>query len=98
MSLVLDYDLIGFLWTTAVVLFGSKSQLRKNTLPIPARYQKEVIEESALTEQQKNYFASLDAQLAALNYRPFCTFCVANYGSHPLPGDSKPCDPPHCTL
>jgi len=98
MSLALDYDLIGFLWTTAVVLFGSKSQLRKNTLPIPARYQREVIDEAALTEQQKSYFAPLDAQLAALNYRPFCTFRVANYGSNLLREYLNPADAANCTV
>jgi hypothetical protein len=98
MSLSLDYDLIGFLWTTAVVLFGSKAQLRKNSLPIPARYEREVIEESALTGQQKSYFAPLDTQLAALNYRPFCTFRVANYGSNLLREYLNPADPANCTV
>ena len=94
----LDYDLIGFLWTTAVVLFGSKPQLRKNSMPIPVHYKREVIDESALTEQQKQYFVPLDAQLAALNYRPFCTFRVANYGSNLLREYVNPADPANCTV
>ena len=98
MSFSLDYDMIGFLWTTAVVLFGSKPQLRKNTAPIPAHYKREVIDEAALTEQQKKYFAPLDAQLAALNYRPFCTFRVANYGSNLLREYLNPADPANCTV
>jgi hypothetical protein len=98
MTLALDCDLFGFLWTTAKVVFGSKPQLRKNSLPIPVRYQREVIEESALSERQKLYFAPLDAHLAALNYRPMCTFRVANYGSNLLREYSNPADPATCTL
>jgi hypothetical protein len=98
MTLPLDCDLFGFLWTTAKVVFGSKPQLRKNSLPIPVHYQREVIEESALSERQKLYFAPLDAHLAALNYRPMCTFRVANYGSNLLREYSNPADPAHCTL
>lgn len=98
MTLALDCDLFGFLWTTAKVVFGSKPQLRKNSLPIPAHYQREVIEESALSERQKLYFAPLDAHLAALNYRPMCTFRVANYGSNLLREYSNPADPATCTL
>src|SRR5690348_4921257 len=98
MPFSLDYDAIGFLWTTAVVLFGSKPQLRKNTAPIPAHYKREVIEESALTDAQEKYFAPVDAQLAALNYRPFCTFRVANYGSNLLREYLNPADPANCTV
>jgi hypothetical protein len=98
MPFSLDYDAIGFLWTTVVVLFGSKPQLRKNTAPIPAHYKREVIEESALTDAQKKYFAPVDAQLAALNYRPFCTFRVANYGSNLLREYLNPADPANCTV
>ena len=98
MPFSLDYDAIGFIWTTAVVLFGSKPQLRKNSTPIPAHYKREVIDESALSDQQKTYFAPLDAQLAALNYRPFCTFRVANYGSNLLREYLNPADPANCTV
>ncbi len=41
MTLPIDCDLLGFLWTTAKVVLGSKPQLRKNTRPIPLRYQRE---------------------------------------------------------
>jgi hypothetical protein len=49
-----DCDLIVFLWTTGVAKFGSKPRLRKKSLPIPAHYQREVVEDSLLSEPQKN--------------------------------------------
>jgi hypothetical protein len=94
----IDCDLFGLLWTSAVVLFASKPQLRKNSRPIPARFDRQVVEESSLSEQQKKYFAPFDAQLAALNYRPMCTFRVANYGTNLLREYSNPADPAHCTV
>lgn len=94
----LDADLIGLFWTTAAVLFTSKPQLRKNSRPIPARFDRQIVEESSLSEPQKKYFAPFDAQLAALNYRPMCTFRVANYGTNLLREYSNPADPAHCTL
>lgn len=94
----LDADLLGLFWTTASVLFASKPQLRKNSRPIPAHYDRQVVEESSLSEPQKKYFAPFDAQLAALNYRPMCTFRVANYGTNLLREYSNPADPAHCTL
>ena len=94
----LDTDLIGLFWTTVSVIFTSKPQLRKNSRPIPARYDRQVVEESSLSEQQKKYVAPFDAQLAALNYRPMCTFRVANYGTNLLREYSNPADPAHCTL
>lgn len=96
--LALDYDLLGLFWTTVVVLFGSKPQLRKNSRPIPARFDRQVLDESSFSEQQKKYFAPFDAQLAALNYRPLCTFRVANYGSNLLREYLNPGDPARCTL
>lgn len=98
MTLPFDYDLLAFFWTTVTVVFGSKSQLRKNTRPIPKYYQRELVEESALSAEQKKYFAPLDAQLAALNYRPMCTFRVANYGSNLLREYLNPADPANCTV
>lgn len=94
----IDCDLIGFLWTTASVLFGSKPQLRKNTKPIPVRYQREVLEDSQLTEQQRNYIAPIDAELAALGFLPFYTTHVTNYGSNLVRGYQNPADPASCTL
>jgi hypothetical protein len=94
----IDGDLIGFLWTTGVVLFGSKPQLRKNSKPIPVRYQRQFLEDSQLTEQQRQYIAPLDAQLAALGFRPFYTLRVTNFGSNLVRGYQNPADPASCTL
>ena len=80
------------------VVFGSKPQLRKNSRPIPVHFQREVVEESSLSEPQKKYLAPLDAQLAALNYRPMCTFRVSNYGANLLREYSNSADPANCTL
>ena len=54
MTLPIDCDLFGFLWTTATVVFGSKPQLRQNSRPIPVRYHKEVVDGSSLSAAQKN--------------------------------------------
>jgi hypothetical protein len=94
----IDADMIGFLWTTGVVLFGSKPQLRKNSKPIPVRYQRQLLEDSQLTEQQRQYIAPLDAQLAALGFRPFYTLRVTNYGSNLVRGYQNPADPASCTV
>ena len=98
MILPVDCDLFGFLWTTATVVFGSKPQLRKNSRPIPLRYQREVVADSSLSEAQKKYLAPLDSQLEALNYRPMCTYRVTNYGANLLREYSNPADPASCTL
>jgi hypothetical protein len=98
MILPIDGDLFGFLWTTATVVFGSKPQLRKNSRPIPLRYQKEVVADSSLSEAQKKYLAPLDSQLEALNYRPMCTYRVTNYGANLLREYSNFADPASCTL
>ena len=98
MILPIDCDLFGMFWTTAVVVFGSKSQLRKNSLPIPVHYQRQVVEETSLSEQQRKHLASLDAQLAPMNYRPMCTFRVTNYGVNLLREYSNLADPAHCTV
>src|SRR5271165_3356765 len=93
-----DYDLVGLFWTTVVVAFASKPQLRKNSRPIPARFDRQIVDESSLSMEQRKYFAPFDAQLAAMNYRPMCTFRVANYGTNLLREYSNPADPAHCTL
>jgi hypothetical protein len=94
----IDCDIIGFLWTTATVIFGSKPQLRKNTKPIPVRYQRQLLEDSQLTEQQRKYIAPIDAELAALGFRPFYTLRVTNYVSNLVRGYQNPADPASCTL
>jgi hypothetical protein len=97
-TLPIDGDLLAFLWTTAKVVFGSKPQLRKNALPIPVRYQREVVADSSLSEAQKKYLAPLHSQLEALNYRPMCTYRVTNYGANLIREYSNLADPASCTL
>ncbi|HKM68284.1 MAG TPA: hypothetical protein VJX70_14030 [Candidatus Acidoferrum sp.] len=94
----IDGDMLGFLWATGAVLFASKPQLRKNSKPIPVRYQRELLEDSQLTEQQRKYIAPLDAQLATLGFLPFYTLRVTNYGSNLVRGYQNPSDPASCTL
>jgi hypothetical protein len=93
-----DLDLFGFLWTTASILFASKPQLRKNSKPIPVQYQRQFLQDSELSEAQREFLAPIDAQLLALNYRPFYTFRVTNYGSNLIRGYQNPTDPASCTL
>lgn len=93
-----DFDILSFLWTTAVVAFGSKAKLRKNAKPVPVRYTREILEDSALTEAQRKYIAPVDARLAALGFRPLYTLRVTNYGSNLVRGYLNPADPASCTL
>src|SRR5205085_2512363 len=83
---------------TLKVAFGSKSNLRKNTRPIPARYDFQEIPESQITEGPRNYLKPIDEQLAAMNYAPDCTFRIANYGNNLLRRYSNPSDPASCGL
>src|SRR5258708_9417850 len=98
MTLPMDGDLCGFLWGSVTVVFGSKPQLRQNSRPIPVRYQKEVVDGSALSVAQRKYLAPLDSQLEALNYRPMCTYRVTNYGANLIREYSNFADPATCTL
>lgn len=98
MTLPLDYDLIGFVWTTAKVLLTTKPHLRKNSVPMPVRYHREVVDDPSLTEPQKKYLAPLDQQLLKLNYRPLCTYRVTNYGKNLLRYYHNPADPASCAL
>jgi hypothetical protein len=93
-----DFDIFSFLWTTAVVAFGSKGNLRKNSKPVPLRYTREILGDSALTEAQGKYIAPVDAQLLALGFRPLYTLRVTNYGSNLVRGYINPADPASCTL
>lgn len=94
----IDGDMIAFLWTTGTVLFASKPQLRKNTKPVPVRYQRQILQDSELTEPQRQFIASVDAQLLALGFQPFYSLRVTNYGSNLIRGYQNPADPASCTL
>jgi hypothetical protein len=93
-----DGDVVAFLWTTAVVVFASHSQIKKNTRPIPAKYDLEEVPESSLTQAQKDYLEPIDSRLATLNYRPELTFRAANYGQNLMRRYSNPVDPASCEL
>lgn len=98
MPIIPDGDLLAFFWTTAVVVFGSHAQIRKNTPKIPAKYELEEISDSQLTLAQKEYLRPIDAQLEAINYRPDCTFRATNFGHNLMRRYSNPADPASCEL
>jgi len=93
-----DFDILSFLWTTAVVAFGSKDNLRKNSKPVPLRYTRQILEDTELSGAQHKYIAAVDAQLLALGYHPLYTLRVTNYGSNLVRGYTNPTDPASCTL
>ena len=95
---VFDFDIFSFLWSTTTVLFGSNGNLRKNSKPIPVRYTRQILDDSALAEAQRKYIAPIDAQLLALGFRPLYTLRVTNYGSNLVRGYTNPADPASCTL
>lgn len=98
MPIIPDGDLLAFLWTTAVVIFGSKAQIKKNSRRVPLRYTLEELSESQLTSAQREYLRPIDAQLEAMNYRPECTFRATNYGQNLMRRYSNPADPASCEL
>ncbi|PYT70929.1 MAG: hypothetical protein DMG39_14535 [Acidobacteria bacterium] len=93
-----DGDVFAFFWTTAVVVFGSHTQIRKNTAKIPAKYDLEEVTETQLTPAQKQYLSPINAQLEAINYRPDCTFRATDYGHNLMRRYSNPADPASCEL
>ena len=93
-----DADLLAFGVTTFTVIFGSKASIRKNTRPIPTRYDLEEVPGSQLTEAQSKYLRPIDEQLGKLNYRPDCTFRAKNYGSNLMRRYTNPADPASCGL
>jgi len=93
-----DCDLFSFLWSTATVLFASKTHLRKNVRPLPVQYEREFLQDSSLTEAQRKYIAPIDAELRNLGYLPFYTLKVTNCTSNLVRGYSNPVDCASCTL
>lgn len=75
-----DPDLIAFLATVGVIVFGSLPALRRNSVPIPERYEFQDLSSAGLSESQAAFFAPYDESLAAMNYFPTCTYRVTNYG------------------
>jgi hypothetical protein len=94
----IDGDMVGFIWSTARVLLRSKSHLRKNTRPIPVRYQRQLLDDSELTEQQGKYISPIDAKLAGLGFLPFYTYRITNFGANLVRGYQNLADTASCTV
>ena len=94
----LDGDLLVFLWTSATIILRSKARILQNTRQIPMKYELQELSETQLTQAQRDYFKPIDAQLAALNYRPELTFRAANYGKNLMRRYSNPADPASCEV
>lgn len=98
MAFPIDADMFCYAWSTLKVMFGSKTRLRQNTRPIPLHYDYEVLADEQLTPGQQSYLAPTDAQLAALQFRPVCTYRVKNYGQNLIRIYHNPADPTTCSL
>jgi hypothetical protein len=98
MSIPFDVDIVIFSWVTLKVMFSSKARLRRNSRPIPVEYDLEQVPEDQLTPAQKEYLKPVDAQLAAINYRPLCTYRVKNLGTNLLRRYANPTDTASCSL
>jgi len=77
-----DVDLAVFLYVTGKVLFTALPNLRRSAPHVPIIYEIKNVPEASLTEAQARYFAPYDEKLAAMNYRPVCTYLVSNYGKN----------------
>ena len=80
MQFPVDVDLAAFLFVTGKMLFTALPSLRQSVPHVPAHYQIENVPEGSLTKAQAHYFAPYDEKLAAMNYRPVCTYLISNYG------------------
>ena len=98
MSFPFDLDLPIFLWTTFNVVFASKGHLRRNTRPVPLRYDFEELPDSKLTAAQREYLRPVDDQLARIGYQPLCTFRAANFGTNLMRRYWHPSDTASCAL
>jgi hypothetical protein len=82
MRFPLDVDLAVFLFVTGKMLFTTLPRMRQSAPHVPVHYQTENVPEASLTEVQASYFAPYDQKLAAMNYRPVCTYLISNYGKN----------------
>jgi hypothetical protein len=98
MAIPFDVDMLAYAASTLRVLFGSKARLRQNTRAIPIHYEFDLLSEEQLTPAQREYLKPMDAQLAALNYRPACTYRVKNMGVNLSRRYANPADPATCSL
>jgi hypothetical protein len=101
MAIPFDLDLPVFLWAIARVIFNRQARAQRlgRTIPVTPVY--EEISDTALTEAQRVYLRPFDDQLAALNYRPVCTYCATNFGNlgrNLIRRYSNPTDSAWCAL
>lgn len=75
----LDPDLTVFLLTVGVIVFASMPALRRNSVPVPFKWECDEVPSSQLTESQARFFSPYDEKLAAMGYFPVCTYRVRNY-------------------
>ena len=97
MRFPLDVDLAVFLYVTGKVLFTALPNLRRSAPHVPIHYEIRNVPEASLNQAQASYFSPYDEKLAAMNYRPVCTYLVSNYGKnltrHYLnPAESSRCE------
>jgi hypothetical protein len=97
MRFPLDVDLAVFLYVTGKVVLTALPTLRKSVPHVPARYQIQNVPEASLTKAQARYFAPYDEKLAAMNYRPVCTYLISNFGKiltrqYVNPAESSRCE------
>ena len=98
MRFSLDIDLAVFLFVTGKVLLTALPNLRKSVPHVPAHYQIENVPEASLTEAQASYFAPYDEKLAAMNYRPVCTYLISNYGKNLTRYYANPAESSRCEV
>src|SRR5260221_6624963 len=98
MPFPIDLDIPIFLYITGYTLFQAVPKLRQAQKPIPLRTKYQEIPVTALTSDQARYLDPWDAKLAAMNYRPVCTYRTANYGHTLLRTYSSPGDKALCTV
>jgi len=94
----IDADLAVFLCTVGKVVFAGLPRLRRKAKQIPVRYEIAEVHPAALTEAQASFFAPYDEKLAAMNYRPVCTYRIANYGSNLLRNYVSPLETSRCVV
>lgn len=97
MRFPVDADLFVFFYTVGKILL-SLPRLRRNVRNVPARYHIENVSDNALTESQARYFAPYDEKLAAMNYRPVCTYRVDNCGNNLLRSYVNPAETSRCVV
>ncbi len=97
MRFPVDVDLAVFLFVTGKTLVTALPRMRQSVPHIPARYQIQNVPDASLTQAQARYFAPYDEKLAALNFRPVCTYLISNFGQiltrqYVNPAESSRCE------